>query len=62
MIMRDPKFLRDSAAELRRWAHSTRDGQKAFRIRKVADRLEDEARTSETAAAPAESPAEAHHD
>ena len=61
--MRDPKFLRDSAAELRRWAHATRDGQKAFRIRKVADRLEDEARTSETAAAaPAEAPAAAHHD
>jgi hypothetical protein len=52
--MGDPKSLRDSAAELRRWASSTRDREKAFRISKVADRLEAEAVSSETAPAPAE--------
>ena len=61
--MRDPNPVQDSIAELRRWALSTRDKQKAFRIRKVADRLEAEARTAEAAEpAPAESATAGHRD
>jgi len=57
--MGDPKSLRDSVAELRIWASSTRDREKAFRISKVADRLEAEAVSSEAAPAPAETVAAA---
>ena len=60
--MGDPKHLRDSAAELRRWASSTRDREKAFRIRKVADRLEQEARSTEATPTTRPTPVTADHE